>query len=524
MKGKSILKKVKIIMVFTFFSFLLVLSQPVLADYKEPGDLFADTKLAGTMDTDSDSTVIRSRVVKVDFKRFFWETQPGQDQSCPASLLHLNLFPGTFFIARLDHVVKNPSGSISWIGGTQEEESNSVILTVRDNIMFGSISTWGESYQIRYLGNGIHEIRQTDHGKYPEYLEPIPVYNEETAGDILVGDTGAWIEIMVVYTGAARAAVGGTAAMETLIDNAVAETNVGYTNSGVNPRIILVHTAEVVYSEAGFDWVATIERLRLPGDGYMDNVHSLRDTYKADLVVMLVNDNAYCGVGYLMASVSPSFESWAFSLVHWACATGYYSFAHEMGHNQAARHDRYVDNTDFSPDTCNHGYVYLPDQWLTIMSYNDQCYDNGFYCTRLNYWSNPNVLYGGVPMGVPCGVGEGAYNVYTLNDTAYTVANFRVSNLPPVFNNIYGTVGSKEGTTISLDMSATDPNPLDTVTYGIVGTPPGASFDNTTGAFTWTPDYTQAGTYSVAFSASDGELVTIQIVVIEVINVKKITK
>jgi hypothetical protein len=422
-------------------------------------------------------------------------------------------------------VVKHASGSVSWIGGTQEGELNSVILTVRDNIMFGSISTRGETYQIRYIWNGIHEICQTDHGKYPDYPEPIPVYSEETDRKTPTADTGEWIEIMVVYTGAARFTVGGTGPMETLIDNAVDETNVGYTNSGVNPRIRLVHTAEVVYNEAGFNWVTTLNRLRSPGDGFMDNVHSLRDTYKADLVVLLVNSPGACGIGYLMSTVSPGFESWAFSVVRWTCATGYYSFAHEMGHNQGARHDRYVDNTDFSPDTCNHGYVHLPGKWRTIMAYNTQCRDViSDNCTRLNYWSNPNVLYGGVPMGVACGVGVGAYNVYTLNNTAYTVANFRVSNLPPVFNNTYGIVNGQEGTAISLDMSATDPNPWDTVNYNIFGPPPGALFDNTTGAFDWTPDYTQAGTYAVTFTANDGEFTITQVVNIDVINVKKITK
>ena len=53
-------------------------------------------------------------------------------------------------------------------------------------------------------------------------------------------DDGSLIEVLVVYTGAARGAAGGTTAMNTLINLAVSETNTGYGNSGVVQRIRLV--------------------------------------------------------------------------------------------------------------------------------------------------------------------------------------------------------------------------------------------------------------------------------------------
>ncbi len=98
----------------------------------------------------------------------------------------------------------------------------------------------------------------------------------------------------------------------------------------------------------------------------------------------------------------------------------------------SARHDWYVDPTNNSPYTFNHGYVYKPDRWRTIMAYNRECTDNGYSCTRLKYWSNPDVTYGGVPMGVPEGSYHAADNRKTLNNTAWTVANFRQSTTQPV--------------------------------------------------------------------------------------------
>ena len=90
-----------------------------------------------------------------------------------------------------------------------------------------------------------------------------------------------------------------------------------------------------------------------------------------------------------------------------------------------ARHDWYVDTVVNSPYTYNHGYVNLEDRWRTVMAYNTECSAETVYCTRLQYWSNPDVTYVGDPMGVAEGQPYAADNRKTLNNTAYTVANFR---------------------------------------------------------------------------------------------------
>jgi hypothetical protein len=179
--------------------------------------------------------------------------------------------------------------------------------------------------------------------------------------------------------------------------------------------------------------------LQDPDDGLMDNVHTLRNMYKTDTVA-LIAEYGGAGIAYVMTSVSPAFAPWAFSVVQRVNATSQYTFAHELGHNMSAHHDWYVDDSVNSPYTYNHGYVNVTDQWRTIMAYPSECSDNGVYCQRIPYWSNPSVTYGGDPMGVPpgtstaCVVGDlshpdcDADNHLTLNNTAYTVANFRTSS------------------------------------------------------------------------------------------------
>lgn len=61
-----------------------------------------------------------------------------------------------------------------------------------------------------------------------------------------------------------------------------------------------------------------------------------------------------------------------------------------------------------------------------------------------------------------------------------------------------------ENRSLTFSVEATDPDG-DAVTYSAEGLPAGASFDPATRQFSWTPDYTQSGVYTVTFTASDGD-------------------
>jgi hypothetical protein len=81
---------------------------------------------------------------------------------------------------------------------------------------------------------------------------------------------------------------------------------------------------------------------------------------------------------------------------------------------------------------------------------------------------------------------------------------------PPSTDNapVLAAIGSKsvnEGSVLSFTISATDADG-DTLTYSASNLPSGANFNTSTRTFSWTPSYTQAGTYtSVHFQVSDGE-------------------
>jgi hypothetical protein len=113
------------------------------------------------------------------------------------------------------------------------------------------------------------------------------------------------------------------------INLAVTETNDAYSLSGVNVALRLVHVAYDSYVEDTTDaFGVALGDLQSNNDGKLDQAHTLRTTYRADVVALIIDDSAFCGIGYL----GPSINS-MFSVTAWNCATGYYSFGHEIGHN-----------------------------------------------------------------------------------------------------------------------------------------------------------------------------------------------
>ena len=71
---------------------------------------------------------------------------------------------------------------------------------------------------------------------------------------------------------------------------------------------------------------------------------------------------------------------------------------------------------------------------------------------------------------------------------------------------VLATIGNKtvaENAALAFTLSATDAD-SDTLTYSVNTLPSGATLDSSTGAFSWTPSYSQSGTYNLTFSVNDG--------------------
>ncbi|HVG08149.1 MAG TPA: M12 family metallo-peptidase [Thermoanaerobaculia bacterium] len=324
---------------------------------------------------------------------------------------------------RVDSYVTK-SGNVVWSGviedsGTarvpfradsfQFDPLNQVVLVKNGKMITGNVHFNGEWYKIRPLKSGNHAIAAVNSKAmppdHPAGAKPASIPMQ---GSDVTAAVNTVITVMVNYTPAVAAVV---ADVSGLIDLAVAETNTGYLQSGVTIDMVLANKALTNYNESGsFD--IDLDRYRGTRDKYMKEIHTTRNTVAADVAVLLINNTQYCG----LASGIGSTDATAFAAVYWDCATGYYSFAHEIGHLQSARHDPATDPTT-TPYAYGHGYRYTGSpSWRTVMAY-----DCTGGCPRLNYWSNPNNLYNGVPMGTA----TQSDNARVLNLTRGTVAAFR---------------------------------------------------------------------------------------------------
>jgi hypothetical protein len=90
-----------------------------------------------------------------------------------------------------------------------------------------------------------------------------------------------------------------------------------------------------------------------------------------------------------------------------------------------------------------------------------------------------------------------------LKDSTNAVITITKTNLKPAFTKGLRDTTINENQALALSVAATDPNG-DAVTYSLTGTvPAGAAINASTGAFTWTPTFTQSGIYTIVVRATD---------------------
>lgn len=449
-------------------------------------DLLGSVSGAGLPQLPVSSAIRRGRYAQVRFEELghLQSAKTYTEAIAPVSRrVRLNLFSDLTLIAVLDRVVINESGSYSWVGHLAGIAFSEVLLTVRGNLMYGSINYPGGVFEIDPVDNDTHAVYEVNQVALQEDRRSPADDQTAPRSGMPAGpltDDGSVLDVLVVYTDDARVGAGGRTQMETLIDQAINDTNTSYANSGINQRVRLAGTAEVNYDETGN---TTTDKTNLRnGTANLQIVHNLRDAYAADLVTMIVetNNQNLCGEAYnVMGTVSADFAPDAYNVVvRNFCAVSNHSFAHELGHLMGARHDWYADATNNSPYSYNHGYVVTPtlaNPWRTIMAYNDECAAQMpvVTCTRIAWWSNPAVTFGGLATGVPAGTSTActvgnlnnpncdANDAAALNNTASTVANFRPGNLADVYVNtvctLVGNVCVESGTSLF---------PFDTFTEG----------------------------------------------------------
>lgn len=288
-----------------------------------------------------------------------------------------------------------------------------VLLSILNDDIQGVIETDEDVFTIETIGKQQYALITVDYSQLREACDNLHIENNRLSLDDVnnpIHDAGiesddditfspilraaaaydCKIRVLVLYTQNAMSSPSVSNIKNTIL-TAVEFTNLSFSNSQINCQIELVYAGLTNYTESGFS--TDLLRFRISGDGYMDEVHSLRDKYSADVCVLLNNDTTNCG---LAPGIGVT-EDKAFCVVstNSTCATTNYSFGHEIGHLLGCNHDP-LNESPNNLFTYGHGYVNPTKTWRTIMAYKPE---NIEYCPRLLSWSNPNVTHDGEPMG-----------------------------------------------------------------------------------------------------------------------------
>jgi hypothetical protein len=197
--------------------------------------------------------------------------------------------------------------------------------------------------------------------------------------------------VLFFYTNAALNVLNG-ASMLNFAQSCIDVANLCYQNSNIAARVEMAYVKSTAYVENPANMFTSLDDFTTNSDGKMDEVHDLRTKYSADVCVLLGSYTSSCGIAYLSSDYN-----FAFSVDDLSCAVDNLTFPHEIGHNFGSYHDPYV--TSGNPLAYGYGYINLANRWRTVMAYNNQCADNGYFCDRIPYFSNPNVNYLGNPTG-----------------------------------------------------------------------------------------------------------------------------
>lgn len=396
----------------------------------------ADPAGGGVIDTTAEGLwVQRARLVNIDTAALLGEA--ADRAGAAAETATFDLFADTSVTA-----VRRPRDlaveSAVWFGEIVGEPEGYVLIVSRADAFWGKVSSPSRgTFEIAYVMPGLASVRQVDTAQLPSCGanhrhedRNVPGHAIDHAADAQPApdrgaETGTFIfaDVGIMYTAAARAALGSTAAMEAFLDGAIADANVAYGNSQITLRIRAAFKAETSYTQNSSDMGADLSALQNPSDGQMDDAHTLRNTYGADLVTLIVNGAAggACGIGYIMTSVGPSFQNLAFNVVARTCVSGL-TFPHELGHNMGCAHDR--DNAGSASWPYAYGYRTPNNLYRTVMAYSPG--------TRVAYFSNPDVTYQGYVMGVPINQPNPCHNALAINNNSATIAAWRqIFTQPP---------------------------------------------------------------------------------------------
>ncbi|HUF08955.1 MAG TPA: PQQ-binding-like beta-propeller repeat protein [Rhodothermales bacterium] len=383
--------------------------------------------------------------------------------------LTLNLFDDAILVTDRELVEQWGEHAFTWYGvGPRPGDEVVLELDLESRTVFGTFWLNGTPYELQQVEGALYEIAQINTAAIVDELEfedpeegvggglPIGIVDGsvEEGGIAAPTDPGkrsttSNIDLLILYTEQAQDSAGSRVQMLQTIRNAVNLTNLTYRRSRIDARVRIAGTAMVNYDETGKAG-RDLDNLKDNGRDSGNDIYGLRHQVNADIVGLVVSDFEACGRAYIMNNVSTDHSKKAYFVIAEAgsCMGSNLSFAHEIGHIQGARHDRFKDFAVNKSFPYAHGHVnpsdnwsIAADQWRTVMAYNDLCDcddEPGPFCrttnpanrntprtpscNRLIFWSDPDSTWNGFSRGSTGN--KPSDNAQVLRNTVSTVAAF----------------------------------------------------------------------------------------------------
>lgn len=284
-------------------------------------------------------------------------------------------------------------GHVQTNSAADSQDSEATIINDGGNLT-GNVRIGRDFYSIAPIGEGLHSITKRDPDKLPKEHPPNSSdvkeggNFDEVPTDPLGLNESASIDILFAFSNQAREQASNYKTLPLLVIDELRSTFGESKIQGVAVNFSGVF--DLNYNEApawNEHWLSMSNKKH---KGFTQ-LFKERDAKKADIVLIVLADNSWCGE---VKGSLPVTQDRAVALVSLRCLTGpNYSGVHEIGHMLGARHDRGTDSSD-RPFKWGHGYISPDYKWRTVMAY-----DNCGRCPRILRWSNPNVQYNGYPTG-----------------------------------------------------------------------------------------------------------------------------
>ena len=356
---------------------------------------------------------------------------------------------------------KGPT-TLAWIGVNGKDEA---IIYAEEGVVSGVIFNGTRHFELEAVQNGT-KFEWVDQSKVgepslrlptgaPLALE-LPKFEAPKAGRA----REASVDVLFIYTQQAFVAVGGGfgggfANIRSQINSAVAATNNAYLQSNANLRI---NVAGIEAAPAGLQDScippAAICQSAQYGEAITQDLNNVlgnstisarRNETSADMVVLIIENGGsaappdqaiiLCGVARQMRQPQlANFAPQAYSVVRRSCATGNLTLAHELGHNMGLEHHPYEYFGSLPPDptfpwSFAHSVGGTTSGFHSIMSTNYECVNQGFLCSLIPRFSNPDntwpVNNGGVISQISTGVAEFRDNARALRSTGPIAESWR---------------------------------------------------------------------------------------------------